>query len=256
MSEDDHPLSTSDSSQWRVFFADAEIRDQIHRDVERTHPDLHFFSGSGREVESRRAAMRRALFIFAKLNPGLRYVQGMNELMAPLYYIFATDPDKEHAARAEATAFFCFVDLLGEFRDHFCQQLDNSTMGIRAAMSRLSSALGAWDPELWSHVESRNGVNPQFYAFRWVTTLLTQEFAFPDAVRIWDAVLGDPDGRSQCLQRICIAMVLLVRSELLAGDFAANMKLLQHYPPVDVALVLKKAEELRRYKTVIVLDDD
>ena len=43
--------------------------------------------------------MKRALFLYAKLNPGLRYIQGMNELMAPLYYMFKTDTDR-WAARA------------------------------------------------------------------------------------------------------------------------------------------------------------
>ncbi len=44
--------------------------------------------------------MCRALFIFAKLNPGLTYVQGMNELYAPLYYLCRHDSgaeDSEHA---------------------------------------------------------------------------------------------------------------------------------------------------------------
>ncbi len=67
--------------------------------------------------------MKRALFIFAKLNPGLRYVQGMNELLAPLYFHFRTDPEGGNAACAEADAFFCFMDIISEFRDHFCQQL-------------------------------------------------------------------------------------------------------------------------------------
>ena len=67
--------------------------------------------------------MKRALFIFAKLNPGLRYVQGMNELLAPLYYHFRLDPDRDNSAHAEADAFFCFMDIISEFRDNFCQQL-------------------------------------------------------------------------------------------------------------------------------------
>ena len=67
--------------------------------------------------------MKRCLFVFAKLNPGLRYVQGMNELLAPLYYNFRTDPAPNAATHAEADAFYCFMDLLAEFRDHFCQQL-------------------------------------------------------------------------------------------------------------------------------------
>lgn len=37
-------------------------------------------------------------------------------------------------------------------------------------------------------------VNPQFYAFRWITLLLTQEFNFADSLHIWDTLLGDPEG--------------------------------------------------------------
>jgi TBC1 domain family member 13 len=39
--------------------------------------------------------VQRILFIFAKLNPGQNYVQGMNEICGPIYYTFATDPDIE-----------------------------------------------------------------------------------------------------------------------------------------------------------------
>ena len=34
--------------------------------------------------------------VFAKLNPGIRYVQGMNEILAPLFYVFKNDPDEEN----------------------------------------------------------------------------------------------------------------------------------------------------------------
>ena len=37
-------------------------------------------------------------------------------------------------------------------------------------------------------------VNPQFYAFRWITLLLTQEFNFADSIHIWDTLLSDPEG--------------------------------------------------------------
>jgi hypothetical protein len=58
-------------------------------------------------------------------------------------------------------------------------------------------------------------VNPQFYAFRWITLLLTQEFSFPDAARLWDTLFADPAGRSDCLLRVCVAMLLNVRAQLL-----------------------------------------
>ena len=67
--------------------------------------------------------MKRSLFVYAKLNPGIKYVQGMNEIYAPIYHQFATDTDSVAAQHAEADAFFCFVELISEFRDHFCQHL-------------------------------------------------------------------------------------------------------------------------------------
>ena len=48
---------------------------------------------------TKQEALKRILFIFAKLNPGIRYVQGMNEVLAPLYYVFKTDVDEANAVR-------------------------------------------------------------------------------------------------------------------------------------------------------------
>ncbi len=36
---------------------------------------------------------------------------------------FRTDPDEAEAVQAEADAFYCFMDLISEFGDNFCQQL-------------------------------------------------------------------------------------------------------------------------------------
>lgn len=41
--------------------------------------------------------MKNIILLFAKLNPEIRYVQGMNEVLAPIYYVFSTDPDKQNA---------------------------------------------------------------------------------------------------------------------------------------------------------------
>jgi len=43
--------------------------------LDETEADLHW------------EAIERILFIYAKLNPAIGYVQGMNELIAPLYYV-------------------------------------------------------------------------------------------------------------------------------------------------------------------------
>lgn len=37
----------------------------------------------------------RILFVYAKLNPGQGYVQGMNEILGPIYYTMASDADDD-----------------------------------------------------------------------------------------------------------------------------------------------------------------
>ena len=54
------------------FWSDALLLDSIQKDVIRTYPDLKFFLDSeGRHQE----AMQNILFLYAKLNPGIKYVQ-------------------------------------------------------------------------------------------------------------------------------------------------------------------------------------
>ncbi|KAF5950565.1 hypothetical protein HYC85_012558 [Camellia sinensis] len=162
-------------------------------------------------------------------------------LVEPFHLVYG---DRD-IAFAEADTFFCFVELLSGFRDHFCQQLDNSVVGIRSTITKLSRLLKEHDEELWRHLEVTTKVNPQFYAFRWITLLLTQEFNFADSLLIWDTLLSDPEGPLETLLRVCCAMLILIRRRLLAGDFTSNLKLLQHYPPTNISHLLYVANKLR-----------
>lgn len=243
ISNGDHPLNLGNSSIWCQYFKDAEIAEQIDRDLQRTHPDIKFFSGDTSLSKKNREAMRNILLLFAKLNPAIGYVQGMNEVLAPLYYVFSKDPDEQNASNAEADSFGCFVRLLGDSVDHFCQQLDNSPVGIHSTLSHLSELLKTNDEELWRHLEISK-VKPQFYAFRWITLLLTQEFEFQSIMRVWDSLLSNPLGVQEMLLRVCCAMLLCARRELLNGDFAANLKLLLHYPRTDLDSLLDAAQKL------------
>ncbi|XP_066337021.1 uncharacterized protein [Miscanthus floridulus] len=240
VTNEEHPLSSGKSSLWNQYFQDSEILEQIDRDVKRTHPDISFFSS-----KSNQESLRRILIIFSKLNPSIRYVQGMNEVLAPLFYVFKNDPDPSSSASAEVDTYFCFVELLSGFRDNYCKHLDNSSVGIRSTLSKLSQLLKRHDEELWRHMEVTTKVYPQYYAFRWITLLLTMEFSFNVCIHIWDAILGDPEGPSDTLMRICCAMLILVRKRLLAGDFTANIQLLQHYPATNIDHLLHIANRLR-----------
>nr|XP_043631188.1 TBC1 domain family member 13-like [Erigeron canadensis] len=245
----EHPLSLGKTSIWNQFFQDSEITKQIDRDVKRTHPDIQFFSGDSAFAKANQDSLKNILIIFAKLNPGIKYVQGMNEILAPLFYVFKNDPNEDYVVNAEADTFFCFVELISDFRENFCQQLDNSIVGIRSTITSLSQLLKQHDEELWRHLEVTTKVNPQFYAFRWITLLLTQEFNFADSLHVWDSLLSNPEGPQEALLRVCCAMLILVRRRLLAGDFTANLKLLQSYPPTNVSHLLYVAHKLHSHST-------
>ncbi|KAL0134443.1 hypothetical protein PUN28_001315 [Cardiocondyla obscurior] len=186
--------------------------------------------------------LERILFIYAKLNPGQGYVQGMNEIVGPIYHAFACDPDPTWRKHAEADTFFCFTNLMAEIRDFFIKTLDEAEFGINSMMSKLTNQVRVNDSEIWLRLHQQE-LCPQYYSFRWLTLLLSQEFPLPDVMRIWDSLFAD-ENRFNFLIHICCAMILLLRDQLLAGDFAANVKLLQNFPSMDIQIVLSKAAAL------------
>ncbi|KAG0305951.1 hypothetical protein BGZ98_003246 [Dissophora globulifera] len=196
-------------------------------------------------------AIERILFIYTKLNPGVGYVQGMNEILGPLYYLLANDPDEVSRAHAEAESFWLFHLLMAHFRDHFVRSLDRDrTSGIGSTIARMNFRLRQFDEYLWQNLENK-GIAPEYYSFRWLTVLCTQEFEVPDVWRIWDSVLADTGGVEKdydFLLDFGCAMVCHLRHDLLEGDFADNVKLLQNYPPIDIQPILYLATVIRDHR--------
>lgn len=188
--------------------------------------------------------VQRILFLYAKLNPGQSYVQGMNEIIGPIYYTFASDPRPEWREFAEADCFFCFTNLMSDIRDFFIKTLDEAESGISGIMTRLVRQVRELDFKVQSRLDAQD-IKPQYFAFRWLSLMLSQEFALPDVLRLWDSLLSD-ESRRDFLIDICTAMILLQREQILLNDFADNMKMLQNYPLADVQIILSKAASISK----------
>lgn len=186
--------------------------------------------------------VERILFLYAKLNPGQGYVQGMNEIIGPIYYAFASDPDSAWREHAEADCFFCFTNLMAEIRDFFIKSLDEAECGIKGMMIKLSQELKKNDFQVWSRLKQQE-LCPEYYSFRWITLLLSQEFPLPDVLRIWDSLFSYSN-RFDFLIHVCCSMIILLREHILNNEFSANVKILQNFPPTDVHIILSKAAEL------------
>lgn len=210
---EDAEIRSPDARQmWKNHYVEASAMSEIEKDVLRTHPGLHFFN---RDTQQRLADM---LYVYAKLNPGacvlddqsvarenarlhsltlapspslllsmhatfahstgISYVQGMNELLAPLYYAIAQDLGEGREEEAEADTFYCFTNLMSEVRSLYVKDMDKEEKGIYGSMRALTALIDEIDPEIGEHLLSI-GVCPEFYAFRWLTTLGSREFDLP-----------------------------------------------------------------------------
>jgi len=144
----DHPLSKAKNSTWNTFFSDQSLWDEIEKDTKRTRKEINFFtlentknlelkypSLSKNKKESKSEchyeALTRILFIFAKKNPKIGYAQGMNEILAPIYFCFIND-DKNSifSENAEADSFICFSQLMGEIQESFVKIQDSNKIGL------------------------------------------------------------------------------------------------------------------------------
>jgi len=94
-------------------------------------------------------------------------------------------------------------------RDNFMKIYDRSQFGILERMQRFLLLLKRIDNEIAELFETQT-LKPEFYAFRWLTLLLSQEFHLPDVLRIWDSLFADQGENFEFLLYICSAMVMYV----------------------------------------------
>lgn len=119
--------------------------------MSRTQSALPFFAIGGIAQQW----MLRILFVFAKLHPELGYMQGMNEILAPIVFVYGTDNSDEWAQGAEADAFFSFVTIMSSVKLLYLKSpTDPSKSGVDTQMTRLTLLLRQHDALLWQHLVS------------------------------------------------------------------------------------------------------
>lgn len=208
----------------------------------RTFPESGFFSVD--DVLTRDGhALEDVLFVYSKVNKGMGYVQGMNEVIAPIYLVFHDDPNFEDLDQLETDVFFCFSNLMGEINECFIQKNGNATLDTTGTIGRFQALLALLDRELFWHLHKLN-VDPRFYGIRWLSLLFAQEFQLSDILCLWDTLFGDPH-RFEFLLFFACAMVIDLKPTLMKADFGTALIALQNYPEINVLDMIRKAKQLR-----------
>lgn len=116
---------------------------------------------------------------YQTLNPdpqNLGYVQGMSDLLSPLYAVFQDD----------AVAFWAFVAFMRRMSRNFVR----SQSGMRAQLNTLDQLVQILDPNLYLHLQSADSTN-FFFFFRMLLVWYKREFEWSDTLRLWESLWTD-----------------------------------------------------------------
>ena len=188
----------------------------------------------------------RILFIYSTFFPDISYVQGMNEIIAPIYYIFSFDKTygvETNIENIEADTFWTFNSLMSQIKDNFNREKDNENMGIAHRVKKLKKMLQIIDIELFEHFDKFK-VEYYTFAYRWFILFFSQEFLMIDILRLWDYLFA-PDDKYLNSYYVSLAVIELKREELLVCDLSGILSNLKSFKGLNVEEIISFAKKIK-----------
>ena len=254
------------------------LLEQICKDVNRTHNQLDFFFKptdennklSQKELielmdnrrncsmknindiykinikETHADVIARILFIYSKFFPDISYVQGMNEIIAPIYYVFSFD--KTYGVEAsveniEADVFWTFNSLMEQIKNNFNSEKNQDVTGIGGKVQKFKKMLQIMDLQLYQHFEAFN-VEYYTFAYRWFILFFSQEFLMIDILRLWDYLFSSDDKFFNCYF-VSLAVLELKRDDLLVSDLSGILSNLKSFKGLNIEEIISLAKKIK-----------
>lgn len=163
---------------------DKNLIDQINKDLPRTRFDCDFYVNNSNNYDT----LRRILFLYANEHSDVHYIQGMNEIIAIIFYIFSKDDNPFIEKYKESDSYFIFEKLMEEIKDIFIMEnINYSQLFIKEQIEQIKKILKKIDLELINYFEDI-GVEIDNFVMRWLLVLFAQEFTIDVAVNFYDRV--------------------------------------------------------------------
>lgn len=269
-----NPLCSDESSPWKKYFADYELRDLISKDVNRTFPEVPLFHS-----QQIRNMMNDILLTYSKENPYLSYKQGMHEILAPLLFVLDADhmafqlsKESKHLSFLDVNdfeilevlynerflendAYTMFCEVMKDIRQWFDNGEKNrippseptpfmrlqdcsANSAIITDLLTFEERLFKEDPFVAKHLR-RLRISPQLYGIRWLRLLFGREFPIHDLLYLWDVILADRSMTGIC-ECVFISLLIYIRALLLYSDYSGCLRFLMRYPPItDVSAFIR-----------------
>lgn len=120
--------------------------------------------------------LKEILITYNIYNSNLGYVQGMTDLLSPIYYVI----------RDDALSFWCFSNFMERMERNFLRD----QAGIRDQMITMTELCQLMLPKLSKHLASCDSSN-LFFCFRMLLVWFKREFEFQDICSIWEIFFTD-----------------------------------------------------------------
>ncbi|CAO3636194.1 unnamed protein product [Mucor hiemalis] len=144
----------------------------IYADESMPNPDPVMNVGTNKNLE----ILKCILVTYNEYNTELGYVQGMSDLLSPLYAIIEEEP----------MAFWAFAGFMERMKSNF--YTDQS--GMHRQLLTMDLLLQFMDPSLYKHLQRTDSGN-FFFCFRWLLIWFKREFAWKDMLSLWEVLWTD-----------------------------------------------------------------
>jgi len=254
------------------------LLEQICKDVNRTHNQMDFFfkptdennklsqkelieimdnrrNCSMKDIndiykinikETHADVIARILYIYSKFFPDISYVQGMNEIIAPIYYVFSFDKTygvEDSAKNIEADVFWTFNSLMEQIKNNFNSEKNQDDTGIGGKVQKFKKMLQNMDLQLYQHFEAFN-VEYYTFAYRWFILFFSQEFLMIDILRLWDYLFSSDDKFFNCYF-VSLAVLELKRDDLLVSDLSGILSNLKSLKGLNIEEIISLAKKIK-----------
>ena len=228
---------------------------QLEKDLPRTRGNIPFFgnkTNSKKNIEETNYdVIKRMLFYFAKEH-SISYVQGMNEIIALIYYIFANDDNPFFKKFVESDTYYCFELLVKEIEPIFrLVDMNFSQLFINKQIKQINEILEVIEPDILNYFREIY-FSIDSFVMRWIMVLFAQEFKIDLAVNFWDRMFTQ-ENKMKFLCFISAAIFQLNKDKIIGKELEEivewSKEMGNNINKIDMNEIIKTAFEIKgKYK--------
>ncbi len=187
--------------------------------------------------------LERILYIYAKINKDVGYVQGMNAILAPIYYCYCLDNTCEKE-NIEADTYWSFSFLMDDIKKIFQKKNDSLKGGIFDKIILLELMVSKIDKDIFNKLQKNNKIDNFYFAIKWINLFFSQQMIMPDILRLWDIIFSEDD-RYYFVYIFSLAILVFNKKDILKKDYYEIIEKLQNINLENVEQIIKIAFNIK-----------